>query len=185
MSGAKPRSKYNAPLEVSDRYQRGGRRWSFYIPKPKEEDPKSVIRFRNVIVDEGGVYSYPPSLNFSCDCPDYQRYTTAAPVDTDEPDWDGSLGTPRVFPVDNYRGYLSRYNRYMRGYNLISQVEFVGIESTSPAIRYHYRIPTDRAEKRSRDWTDSDAGIYPEFCKHIWAVVIFRGDEHEVPLDVP
>ncbi len=178
-------SKYNQPRRVDDpsRYKKGSRRWSFYDGKPKEEEAPTVLQFRNVLVEEvTGGYGRPRGRFYSCDCPDYQRKETASPYQADTPDYFGRRGVPRIFPASNLKTYVSTYVRYLRGYALLSKVQFVGVEGSN---RWRYRIPTDRNEKYNRDWTSSAAGIYPKWCKHIYAVAIYRGDVFPIPVDVP
>ncbi len=178
-------SKYNQPRRIDDpsRYKKGSRRWSFYDAKPKEQEAPTVIQFRNVLVEEvAGGYNRPKRRSYSCDCPDYQRREVASPYSADQPDYLGRKGVPRIFPVSNLRTYTSKYTRYLRGYALLSKVQFVGVVGFN---RWSYRIPTDRNEKYTRDWASSHAGIYPNWCKHIYAVAIYRGDPFPIPVDVP
>jgi hypothetical protein len=178
-------SKYNQPDTVKGRFTRGDRRWSFWIGKKKDQDKPSdtILDHRYVTVEEVSFYYGPPSLFYSCDCPDYQRVEVAQPALIDEADYQGATDTPKIFSVDNYSRYLSSYMRYQRGSNLVAQVEFIGTSGLGNI--FNYRIPTNRIQKRDRDWSSSSAGIYPNFCKHIWAVVIYRGDPYEIPDDIP
>ncbi|UBF29833.1 hypothetical protein K9N68_37115 (plasmid) [Kovacikia minuta CCNUW1] len=177
-------SKYNQPGKVSDRYGQGDRRWSFLIRKKKGDDsPKTVINFRNVVVEEVSFYYGPPQIFYSCDCPDYQRAEEATPELIDQPDSQGRGGEPVIFPIENYSNYLSSYTRYQKGQALISEVEFTGTSGLGNV--FNYRIPTSRTGKFDRDWSGSGAGIYPNWCKHIYAVAIYRGDDFVVPTDIP
>lgn len=188
---ARPRSKYNAPDRVDGRYRRGNRRWSSFDRKQKQErKPKHVdpqFWTTTVTVTGGGggcsggggggtTYTY------SCSCPDKSKQSTASFYGADYVAGPTQY-TPRVFKVDSYIHYRSDYVRFHRGLALLSLVQFVGIQAPST---YVYRFPTDRIEKYNRSWVGTQAGVPSGgYCKHIWAVILYRADPYTEPTTFP
>lgn len=184
---ANPYTKSNTPERIKDRYRRGTRRWSFFKGRKSDRyKPISTQNFWTIIVEEsGGFYSSDPdTLTYTCDCPDFGKEIQASPI-LDDPTkpYSTKQYKPRTFGADKITHYKSSYARYLKGVALVPRVEFVGFPNS---IQTEYKIWTDRQERYTRDWTSSDAGVdTDQYCKHIWAVILYRGDPFTVPDDMP
>jgi len=188
---ARTRSKYNAPDRIDSRYRRGNRRWSAYDPgKRKPRDQKMEEDYWEVIATvSAGCSSGPTAITYSCNCPDYARKIRGLPSETGE-DYPatGRQFTPRTFDASGLRGYRSQWNRFTKAWQEFQRAEYIGLRNTNEFV---YRVWTRTSEKTGRDWSTSDAGSGVDAqgkrkpCKHIWMVIIKRGDPYELPFDVP
>jgi hypothetical protein len=194
-SGARSRSKYNAPDTVDGRYRRGNRRWSAYQPPPKVRDGRTETDFWTVIatvtlgcgVGDGSENSV---STYSCNCPDYARRVKGTVSSYGDLPASNRQFAPRTFNASAYLGYKSQWSRYMRAWKEFSRVEFMGLRNSNEFL---YRIWTLRTETTDREWTGSRAGtgVDPSNpnvrlpCKHIWMVRIFRAEDYDPPLDMP
>jgi hypothetical protein len=186
---ANPRSKYNSPDTVNGRYRRGNRRWSSYdraLPekrKVKDVDPQFWYVGATIITTGGGYGGGTTTTRtYTCSCPDFAKQESASYYGPDYIAGPKQF-TPRVHKLDSYSHYQSSWIRFQKGFQLLSQVVFVGIQAPSTWI---YRFPTSRIQKYNRDWTDSKAGVKTNgYCKHIWAVILYRGDPYTQPTDNP
>jgi hypothetical protein len=186
---ARPRSKYNAPDTMDGRYRRGNRRWSSYDTKklgskrPRNVDPQFWTATVTITGGGGGYQGgSPKTYTYSCTCPDKAKQVSASFYGADFVP-DPTQFTPRVFRIDTYLHYRSDYVRFQKGLQLLSLVNFIGVQL--PAT-YIYRFPTDRIEKFSRNWVGSQAGLPSgRYCKHIWAVIFYREDPYVEPTDFP
>jgi len=170
----------NSPIRVKDRYRRGTRRWSFFIKTRKKSDVTTSLQWYTITRTQ----SYGP-VTYSCNCADYSKQAAANPGASyvmPTQDFSGNYGTPRVFPASSLKSYKSSYYRYSKGVALVPQVIF----SSSSGSAEYYKIYSSRNESFTRNWAGSDAGTDPgQWCKHIWAVVLYRGDPFVYPSDMP
>jgi len=125
------------------------------------------------------------TITYSCNCADYSKQVAANPSISSvipKQDFSGQYGTPRTFPASSIKSYKSSYYRYSKGVALVPQVVFSGFSGSDEL----YKIYSTRNENYSRNWTGSNAGTDPgQWCKHIWAVVLYRGDPFIYPSDLP
>ena len=187
---AKPRAKYNAPDTVNGRYRRGNRRWSSYDRsqgekrKVKKVDPQFWTIAATIVTGGGSGYGGggTTTRTYTCTCPDFSKQVAASVYGADYVSTPNQF-TPRVYEVDSYSHYKSNWIRFQKGFSILSQISFVGVQAPNTWI---YRIPTDRIEKYNRDWTGSDAGVQAGgYCKHIWATIFKRADPYVAPTDTP
>jgi hypothetical protein len=163
---------------------RGSKRWSFYIPKTKKEKSDEIDNnwWTVIVTVTGGCAG--STITYSCNCPDKAKQAAAsATYEDDRPDYLGRKFRPRVFPAENKSRYISQFQRYNRGWKLLENIEYRGIQAGNQQV---YRIYTDRNEKFTRSWTGSGAGVPAnKDCKHQWAVKFYRKDSYTIPIDVP
>ena len=176
------RSSSNSPIRVRDRYTRGTRRWSFYKGRRRERKTGfyGPRKYRiSVTTTGGGNGGGSVSTTYSCSCADYSRQIASSPGTYYMSDGSNRF-TPRIFGSEQTVNYLQSYPRYQRALALVPRVVEEGIIGST----VYYNLFSDTRSQFDRDWSGSDAGVLPgQWCKHIYAVAIYRADPFPVPSD--
>jgi hypothetical protein len=177
----KVRSSSNSPEQIRARYTRGTRRWSFYIGRRREHKAGfyGPRKYRIGVTTSSGGSGGSISRTYSCNCADYSRQIASSPGTYFMSDGSTRF-TPRIFGSQETVNYRQSYPRYQKALALVPRVIEEGIIGST----VYYNIFSDTRSQFNRDWTGSNAGVLPgQWCKHIYAVAIYRADPFTVPTD--
>jgi hypothetical protein len=177
------KSSSNSPITVRGRYTRGTRRWSFYKGRRREKKQgfygDRVYRIGVTTSGGGYGYGYGPSRVYSCNCADFSKQILSSPGTFFQSDGSNRF-TPRIFGAEQTVNYRNSYRRYQKALSLVPRIVEDGVAGST----VYYKIFSDTPSQFDRDWGGSNAGTLPgQWCKHIYAVAIYRGDPFPVPMD--